>query len=51
MTQRWELAKILKQLFKYIQHYKGKYAQVDRQCQRGIENVENNQIEVIELKH
>lgn len=51
MTHIMKLPKILKQLFKYIRHYKGKYAQVNRQCQRGIENFENNQIEVIELKH
>ena len=46
-----KLPKILKQLFKYIRYHKGKYAQVNRECQKEIENVENNQIEVIELKH
>ena len=30
MTQMLKLAKILKQLFKYTQHYKGKYAQVNK---------------------
>ena len=39
-----KLPKILKQLFKYIRYHKGKYAQVNRECQKEIENVENNQI-------
>lgn len=30
MTQILKLAKILKQFFKYTQHYKGKYAQVNK---------------------
>ena len=51
ITDLMKLPKILKQLFKYIRYHKGKYAQVNRECQKEIENVENNQIEVIELKH
>ena len=43
ITHIMKLLKILKQLLKYIRHYKGKYAQVNRECQKEIENVENNQ--------
>ena len=43
ITDLMKLPKILKQLFNYTWPYKGKYAQVNRECQKEIENVENNQ--------
>lgn len=44
ITDIMKFPKILKQLFSYTRHYKGKYAQVNRECQRETENVEKNQI-------